>query len=219
MYCSLAVYLLLFSAFGYLHSPITAYGASYRRSVCIEYESAIRTSCGSSLLRHGLNFSTAWCYMRSFRGKKYWKHVSTQKVITLNTCCDAACLVFQLPHITTGSFQSHQHLKERNKPLSVTWKSFAFHKLVWWHFQVWWLSGLQFVSFWDNVKDSMMTHKISYNERMNRMLNELVRKLNKSRSTDRTSEVQLSGRPRCSRTRENAKVVFYRLTIKGDWPV
>jgi len=51
---------------------------------------------------------------------------------------------------------------------------------------------------------------------MNRMLNELVRKLNKSRSTDRTSEVQLSGRPRCSRTRENAKVVFYRLTIKGD---
>jgi len=70
-----------------------------------------------------------------------------QKVVTLNTCCDIACLTFQLPHITTGSFQSHrwqpttgffqslQRLKERNKP-SVRWKSFAFHKLVWWHFPV-----------------------------------------------------------------------------------
>jgi len=24
------------------------------------------------------------------------------------TCCDVACLTFQLPHITTGSIQSHQ---------------------------------------------------------------------------------------------------------------
>jgi len=31
-----------------------------------------------------------------------------QKVVTLNTCCDIACLTFQLPHITTGSFQSHR---------------------------------------------------------------------------------------------------------------
>jgi len=53
-----------------------------------------------------------------------WKHVLMQKVVTLNTCRDIACLTFQLPHITTGSFQSHrqpttgslqslQHLKER----------------------------------------------------------------------------------------------------------
>ena len=80
------------------------------------------------------------------------------------TCCDIACLTFQLPHITTGSFQSHwwqsttasfqslQHLKERNKP-SVRWKSFAIHKLVWWHFQVGWASGLQFVFFWDNANN------------------------------------------------------------------
>jgi len=33
-------------------------------------------------------------------------------------------------HPTTSSFQSHQRLKERNKPL-FRWKSFAFHKLVW----------------------------------------------------------------------------------------
>ena len=30
------------------------------KSACIEYESAIRTSCGSALLQHGLNFTRAW---------------------------------------------------------------------------------------------------------------------------------------------------------------
>jgi len=40
--------------------------------------------------------------------QKDWNHVLMQKVITLNTCCDIACLTFQLPLITTGSFQSHQ---------------------------------------------------------------------------------------------------------------
>ena len=29
----------------------------------------------------------------------------------------------------------------------------AIHKLVWWHFQVGWASGLQFVFFWDNVNN------------------------------------------------------------------
>jgi len=40
--------------------------------------------------------------------KKDWKHVSVQKVVTLNICCDVACLTFHLPHTTTGSFQSYQ---------------------------------------------------------------------------------------------------------------
>ena len=47
-------------------------------------------------------------------GEKDWKHVSVQKVVNLNTCCDVACLTFQFSHITTGSFQSHQCLEERN---------------------------------------------------------------------------------------------------------
>ena len=46
--------------------------------------------------------------------KKYWKYVSMPKVVTLNTYCDVASLTFQLSHITTGSFQSHQCLEERN---------------------------------------------------------------------------------------------------------
>jgi len=65
--------------------------------------------------------------------KKDWKYVSVQKLVTLNTCCDFACLIFQLPHTTTGSFQSHQRLEECNI-LSVRWKSFAFYKVVLWHF-------------------------------------------------------------------------------------
>ena len=36
----------------------------------IKYQSAIRTSCGSVLLRHGLNFSTAWWEMQLINGKK-----------------------------------------------------------------------------------------------------------------------------------------------------
>jgi len=44
--------------------------------------------------------------MRLISGKKDWKHVSMQKVVTLNTCCFkvlAACMKFQLPHITRSS--------------------------------------------------------------------------------------------------------------------
>jgi len=79
-------------------------------------------------INHMLNFSTAWCTMRLISVEKDWKHVLMQKVITLNTCCDVACLTFQLPHITTGSFQSLRRqcttgsfqslegLEERNKP-------------------------------------------------------------------------------------------------------
>ena len=64
------------------------------------------------LLKHlvatWLNFSTAWWTMQLISGQKDWKHVSVQKVVSLNICCSAACLTFHLPHITTGSSQSHQ---------------------------------------------------------------------------------------------------------------
>ena len=55
---------------------------------------------------------------------KNTKYVSVQKVVTLNTCCDVACLTFQLLHVktvsfqihkcqpTSGSFQRHQRLEE-----------------------------------------------------------------------------------------------------------
>ena len=63
---------------------------------------SIPTSCGSGLLRHGLNFSRSRCMMRFISGEKDWKHISMQKVVTLSTCCDVACLTSQLPLITTS---------------------------------------------------------------------------------------------------------------------
>jgi len=114
-------------------------------------------------MRHGW-ISAQPAVLCDWSVSKDCKHVLTQKVVTLNTCCDTACLTFQLSHITAGSFQSHrrqpttgsfrifQRLKERNKP-SVRWKSFAIHKFVWWHFQVGWTSGLQFVFFLDNINN------------------------------------------------------------------
>jgi len=40
--------------------------------------------------------------MRLISVEKKWKHVLKQKVVILNTCCDIACLTFQLPHITSS---------------------------------------------------------------------------------------------------------------------
>jgi len=104
LYCSLSVYFyfLLFSASYYLHIPTIASEAHYRRSA---YRVAVNDT---GALRQRLNFSTALCIMRLISGEQDWKHVSMQKVVTLNTRCDVACLTLQLPHITTGSFQSHQ---------------------------------------------------------------------------------------------------------------
>ena len=65
-------------------------GEHYRQSTCIdiEYQSVIRMSCGSGLLRHGRNFSGAWCMMRLLIVEKDSKQISMQKVVTLNTCCE-----------------------------------------------------------------------------------------------------------------------------------
>jgi len=74
--------------------------ARYRRSECIDMDMLSLAAA-------------ACCYMGRISAQlisveKDWKHVPLQKVVTLNTCCDTACLTFQLPHTTTGSFQSHE---------------------------------------------------------------------------------------------------------------
>jgi len=84
----------------------------------------IRTYWGlCGILRHGLNFSTAWCIMPLTSVEKDWKHVLMQKVITMNICCDTACLTFQLPHITTGSFQNH-----RRQPTTGSFRGPTFER-------------------------------------------------------------------------------------------
>ena len=101
---ALAVWLLLFSA-SWLHSLLCCVWGTLQEERVYWYGHV--GACGNSLLQHGLNFSTAWCTIRLISVEKDCKHVSIQKVVTLNTCCDTACLTFQLPRITTGSFQSH----------------------------------------------------------------------------------------------------------------
>ena len=116
----------------------------------MEYKSAIGRV--AEALRHGLNFSTAWWTMQLISSEKDWKHAFLQKVVSLNICCNVACLTSHLPQITTGFFQSHQHLKESNIA-SVRWKSCAFYKIVWWHFSSVVGKGVTFVFFWDNVNN------------------------------------------------------------------
>ena len=112
--------------------------------------------CGSGLLRHGLNFSTAWCTMRLISVERLEACINTEgKVVKLNTCYDiillawhSSCHTLQPVLFRATDYNAQVH----NKP-SSGWKSFAVHKLVWCHFQVGWTSGLQFVFFWDNVNN------------------------------------------------------------------
>ena len=69
--------------------------------------------------------------------KKTESITSVQKVVTLNTCYDVACLTFQLPHITASSFQSHQCLEERNITFSQIKQSSILQGSALTFFQVW----------------------------------------------------------------------------------
>ena len=74
---ALAVYLLLFSASYYLHSPSTASAVCYRRSAHTDMDmlmSAAAACCD-------MGWISAQCGV-------LWKHVLMQKVVALSTCCD-----------------------------------------------------------------------------------------------------------------------------------
>ena len=85
---ALALYLLLFSASYYLHSPRTASGARYSRCACIDMD--MLRLWGSGLLRHGLNFSTVWCTVQLISVED-WKHTLMQKVFRVTTFCIKTC--------------------------------------------------------------------------------------------------------------------------------
>jgi len=100
---------------------------------CIKYQSAIRTRCGDGLLRHGLNFSTAWWTVRLISDIKDWNRVAIH--------ADAGHFEHLLWRRLRGiqvatqhnsPFQSHQRLEENNT-VSIRRLSSAFHKLVRWH--------------------------------------------------------------------------------------
>ena len=76
--------------------------------------------------------------------KKDWKHVSLQKMVTLNICCNIACLTFHLPHVTTVFLEppmpTHNRLFSEPSMFGgmqhtfTQMKSCAFYKVVQRHF-------------------------------------------------------------------------------------
>ena len=143
--------------------------------MCIKYQSTIRTSCGSGLLKRGMNFSTAWWTMRLINGEKDWKRVSMQKVVTLNTCCDAACLRIKLPsqsaflratnvwrktiyhqsdeqvlHLQAGCYEGYELRNCSRRHLQQC--RFSLTVFGW---QIWpaiWIGILHYMIYWDRVK-------------------------------------------------------------------
>jgi len=73
-------------------------------------------------LHNGLNSSTAYCLTGC---KNNLKHISTQKMVIFNNCCDVACLKFKLPcHKTTGCLRTI-HVFEGINAISVKRMNFA----------------------------------------------------------------------------------------------
>jgi len=157
------VYLLLFNASYYLRNPITMSGACYKRSACVEYQSAIQTSCGSGFLWHGLDFSRAWCTMRLISGEKTGSMCPCRRwslwtlAVTLlawhSSCHTSQPVLFRAANASPQLALFRATNIWRNTTNLQSNESVAFHKLVWRHFQVGWASGLQFVLFWDNANN------------------------------------------------------------------
>jgi len=97
-----SVYLLLFSASYYLHSPSTASGAHYRRSACNDMD-MLRLAVAACCDMGWISTERGVLCDRSV-SKNTVSIILMHKVVTLNTCCDIACLTFQLPHNITGFF-------------------------------------------------------------------------------------------------------------------
>jgi len=87
---ALAAYLLLFSAFYYLHSLNTASGARYRRRVCIDMDKLRLAAAACCVMGWISAQRCVLCYWYFSVEKD--NHVLMQKVVTLNSCCDIACL-------------------------------------------------------------------------------------------------------------------------------
>jgi len=157
------VYLLLFNASYYLRNPITTSGACYKRSACVEYQSAIQTSCGSGFLWHGLDFSRAWCTMRLISGEKTGSMCPCRRwslwtlAVTLlawhSSCHTSQPVLFRATNASPQLALFRATNIWRNTTNFQSNESVTFHKLVWRHFQVGWASGLQFVLFWDNANN------------------------------------------------------------------
>ena len=114
---ALSVYLLLFSASYYRHSPMYCVWGTLQEERVYWYGHV--AAFGSSLLWRGLNFSTAWYTTRLIGVKEAWKHILMQKVVTLNTSYPMTLLAW---HSNCDGFIS-ESLTTTHNWLSNVWKN------------------------------------------------------------------------------------------------
>jgi len=101
---------------------------------CAVTSSYARITYHFQRLHNGRNSSRAWWTIRLTGCKNNLKHISAQKMVTFNNCCDVACRKFKLPcDKTTGDLRTIHFFNGRNAS-SIRCMNFAFHKVQWRHF-------------------------------------------------------------------------------------
>ena len=125
---------------------------------CIEYQSEMRMSCGSGLLRHGLNFSTAWCTDQCWKRQEACTNAEGGHSEQLQWQClpDIPVSTHHNRFFSQPSMTTHNWLSSESPTFEGMQQTFSQMKkfcnsVV--TFQVGWASGLQLVFFWDNINN------------------------------------------------------------------
>ena len=156
LYCSLTVYLVL---------PIICIALGHATGVPVQVRDTDELQ--QQLVAIWAEFQQSAAYDVIDQWGKDWKHVSTQKAVTLNTYCDIACLTLHLPHITTSSSSEPPmppHNRLFSEPPTFEGMPQTFRQMKEFSisqvrgpsvvtFSGGMASGLQFVFFWDNVNN------------------------------------------------------------------
>ena len=162
---ALAVYLLLFRANYYLHSPSTASGARYRRSTCTDMDMlrlAAAACCDKGWIITNQSHSTPHCAEAQSGVLCDWLVLKkTEACINAEGGHSEHLLWHCLPDIPVAI---HHNRLFSEPPMTNNWlfseaptleRMQQTYKWVWWHFQVWWAGGLQFVFVWDNTNNTI----------------------------------------------------------------
>jgi len=161
LFC-LAVYLVLFSASYYLHSPSTASGARYRRSACIDIDVlrlAAVACCDVGWILAQRGVLRDWTVSKKLEAwiteeGGHFEHLLWHCLPDIPVATHHNRFFSEPPMTTHNWLFSEPPTSERTQQTFSQMTKFRnIHKLVWWHFQVGWASGLQIVFLWDNVNN------------------------------------------------------------------
>jgi len=156
---ALDVYLLLLNASYYLHSPSTASGARYR-SACWYWrvEACVSGCCDMGWISAQRGVLCHWSVSKKtgnmYKRRRWSLWTLAVTLLAWHSSCHTSQPLFRATddNPQLALFRASNVWKNAIN-LQSDEKSFAVQKLVWWHFQVWWASGLQFVFFWDNINN------------------------------------------------------------------